>query len=608
MDKNNATGLLLISLLLLAYFMFFNPDPLEQPAGQTTGTDSTAVAAPDGKQAAGNAAAPQQPTMPDSLMEQRYGFFALGMKGEGKTVTLENDVMEVTFSTYGAYPLEVKLKKYTAYDEGVVVLLNKQLSYISENISTVNGLIDLNKLYYQVQEGGNTLTFSMADASGRKITRTYALAEGQYTLGYQMDLSSVRNLLNGDKLRYSWANDLKLQEKDMPQSRMRSTINYYYLDGSLDNLSETSEDKEVAEAEQPVRWVSMKQKFFNSALITDSFFEGGKFTSEVPEGSESIVKLMKMEVDIPLESLQDGSANLRYYFGPNDYNICKTVTQGFEENVYLGWAFFSTINLYLIVPMFEFLENYIASYGIIILILVFIVKSVLFPLTYRSYFSMAKMRVLQPEITEIREKYPDDMQKQQAEQMKLYGKVGVNPISGCIPILAQMPVFLAMFNFFPNAIQLRQEGFLWAEDLSTYDSIFNLPFTIPFYGDHVSLFCLLMTVSQVAYTYYNNQMNPQAAMQQGPINMKVISYVTPVMFLFFLNSFSAGLTYYYFISNLITIFQQLIIRRLIDEDKIKAILERNKKKNAGKKSRFQQQLEAMQQKEQEKRKRLRKGK
>jgi YidC/Oxa1 family membrane protein insertase len=287
-----------------------------------------------------------------------------------------------------------------------------------------------------------------------------------------------------------------------------------------------------------------------------------------------------------LQDLQDGNGDFTFFFGPNNYQILKKIAPGFSNNVYLGWGIFSWFNKFLIIPIFNFLENYIANYGIIIMILVLIIKIMLSPLSYKSYVSMAKTKVLKPELDIIREKHEGDMQKIQAEQMQLYQKVGINPLSGCIPMLLQLPILLAMFNFFPNSIELRQESFLWADDLSTYDSIMNLPFHIPAYGSHVSLFTLLMTASTILYTWSNSQMTTI----QGP--MKTIQYVMPIMFLFFLNSYSSGLTFYYFVSNIVTFGQQAIIRKFVDEDKIRAVLEENKKRNVNKKkSKFQQRLE-----------------
>jgi YidC/Oxa1 family membrane protein insertase len=342
-----------------------------------------------------------------------------------------------------------------------------------------------------------------------------------------------------------------------------------------------------------VNWVAIKRKFFLSSIIAkETPFTAGEVQTVVNAADSSLVKQANIQLTIPKKALADGKANFKFYFGPNDYQVIGKVTDGFAKNVYLGWPPVYWINKFVIFPVFHFLTQYIGNYGLIIVILVFLLKLVLFPLSYRSYLSMAKMKVLKPELDEIKARVGEDMAKVQQEQMKLYGQVGVNPISGCVPVLLQMPILFAMFYLFPASIELRQEHFLWAEDLSTYDSIIKLGFVIPFgVGNHISLFTLIMTISTLIYTWQNNQMSSV----QGP--MKSMSYVMPLIFFFFLNSFSAGLTFYYFVSNLVTFAQQAVIKRFVDEDKIRAIMEENRKKNAanggggGKKSKFMSKLE-----------------
>ena len=314
----------------------------------------------------------------------------------------------------------------------------------------------------------------------------------------------------------------------------------------------------------------------------------------MPEEGSNVVKQMKMNVAMPLEN---GQLGYRYFFGPNDQRVMDDVAPAFEENIDFGWAIFGWISKYVISPIFHFMEGYIGNYGLIIVLLVLLVKTVLFPLSYKSYVSMAKMKVLKPELDEIKERHGDNMQEAQKEQMQLYGKVGVNPISGCVPMLLQMPILLAMFNFFPNSIELRQEPFLWTDDLSTYDSIATLPFEIPFYGDHVSLFVILMTLSTILYTWSNNQ----ATSVQGP--MKSVQYLMPVVLMFVLNSFPAALSFYYFVSNLVTFGQQAIIRQFVDDEKILKKLQENKLRNKDKKkSKFQARLEDAMKASQEKQK------
>ncbi|MFT7381865.1 MAG: YidC/Oxa1 family membrane protein insertase, partial [Roseivirga sp.] len=353
----------------------------------------------------------------------------------------------------------------------------------------------------------------------------------------------------------------------------------------LDDLSATSSDPQQELITEPLKWLSFDQKFFNAGIIAEKSFSSANISTSIPALDTVIVKGGEMSLGIPMADVYEGG-QFKYYFGPNNYKILQKVTDGYEENINLGYVFVSWVNKYIIINLFDFLQRYISNYGVIIMIIVLIIKLALFPLSRKSYLSMAKMKVLKPEIDALKEKTGGDAQKMQQEQMKLYREVGVNPISGCIPVVLQMPILFAMFFFFPNSIELRGESFLWATDLSTYDVLFYLPFTIPFYGSHVSGFTLLMTLSTILYTWSNNQVSTV----QGP--MKTIGYVMPLIFMFVLNSYSSGLSFYYFVSNIITFGQQALIRRFVNEDKILATLEENKKKNANKgKSKFQQKLE-----------------
>jgi YidC/Oxa1 family membrane protein insertase len=440
----------------------------------------------------------------------------------------------------------------------------------------------------QIAEGDSSaVTFRLALSPTQTIEQTYSLRGSGFELGYDLRLNGLNNLVANSPAQFYWLNHLKRLELDMEQSRITSTINYYTTEGNFEQVTEASKQQEEELVATPLRWVSLKQKFFLAAIIANTTaFTNSTLRTSVNEADSNTVKTLEAALNIPIADLQNGRGNFSYYFGPNDYRIVTGVAEDFGENVYFGWPVVRVINRYMIVPLFHFLENFFTNYGVIILILVLIVRLLLLPLNYKSYISLAKTKVLQPEIQAIKEKHGDDMAKVQQEQMKLYQQVGVNPLSGCIPVLLQMPFLLAMFSLFPNLIELRQKEFLWSSDLSTYDSIANLPFTIPFYGSHISLFTILMTLSSVAYAYFNNQVSTI----QGP--MKSLQYVMPIMFMFILNNLPAGLTYYYFVANVVSIAQQLVIRRFVDEDKIKALLEENKLKNKDKKkSKFQQRLE-----------------
>ncbi len=584
MDKNQATGLLLISLMVMVYFYFFGEQPelVEQPI-QTT---EQVVTEQQPNQL--NAA----PALPDSvqqiLNQQQYGDLAAAAKGTSQLITVENEDLRLVFNTKGGVIEEVELKNYKTYTQEPLILLDAN-SRIQKLIARQNGReVNLYDLFYSVEqrEANDTIqvTFTLADETGGTIKQHYFIPKTNgFKIDYKVEANGMQAILTNG-LTLNWKTDLKATEKDVTTSRVKSTITYYQQDGSFDELSERSTDVEH-EIVSSLSWVTFKQHFFSASIIAPNGFSNGSLTTEADVNSLIIDKTATASLSIPSSALSNGDLELSYYYGPNNYQIMKKVAPGFQENVYLGIVGIDLINKWVVVPIFNWLDNYIASYGLIIFILVLIIKLALSPLSYKSYLSMAKMKVLKPELDEIKAKLGDDQQKFQQEQMKLYQQVGVNPLSGCMPMLLQMPILYAMFSFFPSSIELRQQPFLWADDLSTYDSIMSLPFEIPYYGSHVSLFVILMTISTILYTWSNNQMSTV----QGP--MKTMSYMMPVIFMFVLNSFPAALSYYYFLSTLITFGQQALIKRYIDEDKILAVLEDNRKKGGKKKSKFMAKLE-----------------
>jgi YidC/Oxa1 family membrane protein insertase len=586
MDKNQAAGLILFAAVLLIYSVFFatTPQPLPEESFPVTQTIPQETTEAD--------TFAQEMIEPDSIQDliaqRQFGVFAAMTKGSEEEVVLENDLMVVTFSTKGAEIIKVELKEFKTWDQRPLVLLDNESSDLSYSIQTDKGPLSLNDFYFNPTastmdvEGtpASLLTFIAKSGNGA-ITRTYSLAEGSYILDKSLEFSGLSNSLKDTTVQISWDNRLIRQEQDIEESRRKTNTNFYTLDGSHDYLSATSEEAND-EVLEPLKWVSFSQRFFTSGIIAGDNFRSGKMNQQTPKDTLSI-KNVQVGLVLPLVN---NKADLSYYFGPNRYNTLKKITPGFENNVDMGYFFVSWVNKYIIVNLFQFLEKYFSNYGIIIILIVLIIKIALTPLTYKSYIGMAKMRVIKPEIDELKAKYPDDPTKMQQEQMKLFGQLGVSPISGCLPLVFQMPFLFAMFFFFPNAIELRQESFLWAHDLSTYDSILRLPFTIPFYGSHVSLFTILMTVSQIAYTHFNNQLTAQT----GP--MKNLGYIMPVVFMFVLNSFPAALSFYYFVSNMVTFGQQALIKLFVDDAKIREKIELNKVKNVDKKkSKFQQKLE-----------------
>ena len=606
MDRNQAIGFGLIAVLLLAYSFFFSGK--EEPAKQQAVQEIAKVEQVQ-------PAAVEEDSLAQARRATALGAFGAAATGEETTATLENQNIRVTFSTKGGQVQEVLLKNYKTYLGEPLVLFDSESSNTDVAFTSSNGSkVQLSDLYFTPSEvkqvqgqgdaaAGKTVAFRAQLGNGQYIEQVYTLFDESFMLGYKLDFEGLERQVSGNTITFSWNDRLKQLERDLKQNRAKSTINYYTAEEDFEKLS-ISEATESETVEQPLKWVANKQNFFTAGIVAGNQFAGAKMEAIVDPADSSVVKTLSSQILIPAQDVMTGKGEFMFYFGPNDYKILKHVGFDFDRNLDLGWGIFSYVNKWLIIPAFDFLENYISSYGIIIILLVLYIKTILFPLTYKSYVSMAKMKVLKPEIDAIKERNDGDMQKTQMETMKLYQEMGVNPVSGCIPMVLQIPILFAMFNFFPNSIELRQEAFLWATDLSTYDIFAKLPFTIPFYGDHVSMFTLLMTASTILYTWSNNQVNTM----QGP--MKFYSYLMPLIFMFVLNSYPAGLSFYYFMSNIVTFGQQAAIRKFVDEGKIRARLEDNKhkikeKKKTGGPSFTERMQEAMRQaseKEQQKRK------
>ena len=583
MDKNQATGLILFAAVILIYSLFFAsvPEPVIEE-GQVANTEL--------QEPSNTTNNLSQENEPDSVVQarqrQQFGDLSTLTQGKAEQVVLENDVLKVILSSKGGEILSVELKDYKTWNKEPLILLDENNTSIAYQIQTKTGPVSLNDIYFEVKSGTATVdetpaqqvTFTANTGSG-SIQRTYSLPSESYLVSHQ--IATTGNLLADQNITIHWEDQLKKLEADIEESRRKSYINYYTTDESYDYLGDGSSN-EATQVARPLKWVSFKQRFFTAGIIADHQFANGNLASETPVDTAS-VKNMSATLVLPIT---DQSADMSYFFGPNNYKLLKKIAPEFDKNVDMGYFFVSWVNKYIIVNLFHLLEKVFSNYGVIIILIVFIIKLFLLPLTYKSYIGMAKMRVIKPEIDELKEKYGDDPTKMQQEQMKLFGQLGVSPISGCLPMLLQMPFLFAMFFFFPNSIELRQESFLWAHDLSTYDSILSLPFHIPFYGSHVSLFTLLMTLSQIAYTHFNNQMTAV----QGP--MKNLGYIMPITFMFVLNSFPAALSFYYFVSNMVTFGQQALIKQFVDDDKIRKMVEENKVKNANKKkSTFQARLE-----------------
>jgi YidC/Oxa1 family membrane protein insertase len=484
----------------------------------------------------------------------------------------------------------VLLKNYTTFDKQPLFLVDESNFESKFRFKANEAEVDLYQLYFDAEAFGKDtagLRFTLQTPTGERLVQEYELAPKGFLLQYQIKNKGLIASQANKYVELLWTDRLKRLESDVVQQRSTSTINYYYGDGEFSDLGETTTSEVNQTLPENLKWVAFKQKFFNTGIIAKQPIAGGQARTYTNEADSNDIKTLSASFKIPIEQLNAGAAYTIFY-GPNRFKVLEEVADGYGKNVYLGWPVIRAINRYVVVNVFSFLEQYTSNYGIIIIILVLLVKLLLFPLSYKSYVGMAKMKVMKPELDEIKERVGDDMQAMQQEQMKLYQQVGINPLSGCIPLLLQLPVLLAMFNFFPNSIELRGESFWWAHDLSTYDNVLNLPFTIPAYGSHVSLFTILMTASTLVLTWYNNQTTTAT----GP--MLTMSYIMPLVFMFVLNSLPAGLSFYYLVSNVVGIGQQQLIKSFVDHDKLKAKLEQNKIKNANKpKSGFAKRLEDM---------------
>ncbi len=589
MDRSQIIGLVLMLVFITVYFQFFAPEPPEE---QPTTQNQETVQSPASESTITENASSQVSTLTDSarnqLNEMKFGLFSPFAEGTEQLTTIENEQVKISFSNKGGSVKKVILKEFKDFEDQELLLIN---SKTNQNLvlDHLSRKVNLSEIFFTASQSSKSdttiITYKVDLGENRSIAYRYSIPKEGYEIGFKV-LTSGLNGIIGNEVAYEWNQDMKRMELNLEDARNKSTVRYRLNNGDVDYLSISVDANEQEQIADPVDWISFNQKFFSSAIILDKPVNGASVATIATPNDSSLVKKGTMKFFVPFEQLISNQFEATYYFGPNNYSILKKVAPDFEENVELGWSILAWINKFAIIPIFHFLENYISNYGIIIIIMVILIRIVLAPLTYKSHMGMAKMRVMKPELDEIKEKHGGDMQKAQQEQMALYQKVGINPLSGCIPMLLQMPILFAMFYFFPNSIELRQKSFLWAHDLSTYDSILDLPFTIPFYGDHVSLFTLLMTLSTILYTWSNSQVTTI----QGP--MKTLQYIMPVMFLFFLNSYSSGLTFYYFVSNIVSFGQIALFRKFIDEDKIKNALEENKKKNANKKkSKFQQRLE-----------------
>ena len=542
----------------------------------------------------------------------KYSDFARFVSGDSTTVRLQNDLVAVDLSTKGGVVSRVELKKYTAYSDGKTVpavLFENENNAYSFILNNDTQRFDTHDFYFTpVVENDSTVLMKLQFESNVSFGIRYTLKKDSYMVKMDVVQENMNTVIptNIATMDFEWRGRLQRHERGEMFEERNSGLYYKYNGGDTDYLSETSDDEE--EIADKLKWIGFKDQFFSTVLIADSYFLGTSNLRSTPVDKDSpdYKKYMKdLEVVSSLEysSSNPTAASFTFVFCPNEYSLLDTYSEAFGDDdleltrlIPLGWKMFRWINTGIIIPVFNFLGTLDLNYGIIILLLTIFIKVILFPLTYKSYSSQAKMRFLAPDIKAINEKYPgqDNALKRNQKMMELYNLAGANPMSGCLPMLLQMPILIAMFSFFPSCIELRGEPFLWAEDLSAPDVIWSWDVHIPiistFFGNHLSLFCLLMTAVNIVYTYLNMQANPSNNSMPG---MKWMMYLMPVMFLVFFNNYAAGLSYYYFLSLLITIGQTYAFRFFLKEDKMRARMAERAKKPK-KKSGFMARLEEAQ--------------
>ena len=635
MDKKSIIGIAVVAVLFLG-FAYFNSQQqkeyLEQKAAYEAYVDSVAAAARAAAPVAdsltsGNgvqaevAAAEAAAAVRERQVETLGESLTAAREAEAEEFIVENDVMAVLFSTRGGQIKGVTLKDYTQYGprgkrDRKIEMMDPATARFGLSFYLKNGLknVPVNTLDYVFTaqpvvgeaDGAKSVVMRLPVAEGAYLEYRYLIydteaPERDYLVDFDVRLVNMApEMANQTQIQIDWANTTFQNEKGFQNENMYTTLSYRFPDEtSIEELgmSEGAKSKNIS---TQVNWVAFKQQFFSSVFIAPDNVSYANLAFDTAAPESSLLKTFTAQMGVSYTPQTEGY-DFAFYFGPNKYSILKKIGEPGGADIYLerlvplGWGIFGWVNRWCVIPVFDFLRNYIGSFGIIIFILVLLVKLVISPLTYKSYVSMAKMRLVKPQIDELAKKYPkpeDAMKKQQAT-MELYKKAGINPMGGCIPMLIQMPILIAMFRFFPASIELREQPFLWADDLSSYDSIVNLPFSIPFYGDHVSLFALLMAVSLFGYSWFNYQQTASSQPQMAGMKFMMV-YMMPIMMLFWFNSYSSGLCYYYLLSNIFTIGQTLVIRRMVDDNKIHAIMQANAaKKSKGKKSKFQQRYEEL---------------
>ncbi len=608
LDIKSIIGFVLIFVILIFWFYLNQPTPEELEAQQA---QQEQVEAQQEEEEPEKTTVLEQPAvdLQDSLALANYqksvGDFGYTPVREGVTV-LENDLLYLEINNKGGQITEARMKEFVTYDSIPVYLVKEGNADFGLSLTTTdNRVLQTNTLFFepQMSQNGDNQVLSMKAkvSENQYLEYRYEMKPGDYLVDFTIRSQGLNGIINATQpVNMKWQLRGIRHNKSVQYENRYTRLTYHHEDGKISKLSESSDDEET---EAKVKWLSYRQHFFSSILATDTPFESAVLTSKnlVEEESKETLFTKEYTSETPL-SLTAGelSHSLYWYYGPTDVQVLDDYKDlGLADSIPFGWGIFGWINRQVFTPFYGFLSSFL-PFGLAIVVMTIIVRVLMSPVTYKSYLSQAKMKVLKPEITELNEKHKDNAMKRQQATMKLYNKAGVSPMSGCVPALLQLPIFYALFMFFPTSFALRQKSFLWAEDLSSYDTILELPFTIPFYGDHVSLFPILASVAIFFYMMMTTGQNMQT--QPGMPNMKVIMYISPLLMLFFFNNYASGLSLYYFVSNLITILIMLTIKNVIlDQDKIHAQIE-EKKKQPKKENRFQRKMRQMMEQAEEQKK------
>ncbi len=594
MDRNTFTGLFLILLIIVGSTYLMRPNDAELKREKFV---QDSIKRTQQTQTAGAKKAPEsRPQAPVQVVDSSLlkGPFGASRIGSAQQVILENEDLKVLIDSKGGKIASVELKKFQTYDNKPLVMFNQNESSFGLSFNANGTNINTADLYFSpsashlqvAQKDSGSVTMRLNYGQNQYLDYVYTLKGEGFKVGLTIVANGIQNVVKPGSIDLNWTALLRQKEKDI-KSELKYSGAYYNIGNEEAESIGTTKDEKKEIADSKIKWISFKQHFFSNVLIAKDGFD--KATVDVQSSTDpGVVKSFAAHLKLNFKNQEQNSYPMEFYFGPNRFKTLKAQGLYLERQINLGWGPLKWVNRLAVIPVFDFLERFNLGYGAIILILTILLKVVLSPLTYKSYLSMAKMRILKPEMDEIKTKVGEDNPTLlQQEYLKLYRKAGVNPLGGCIPMLLQMPIVMAFFFFFPNLFELRGESFLWMKDLSTYDSFINFGFNMPGLGNHLSLMCLLMTVSTLIYTYFNNQISGATG------QMKYIGYITPIIFLGVFNSYPAGLNYYYFLANMLTFLQQFLIRQMVNDEKIHARIQENKQKPEGekKKSKFQQRME-----------------